>query len=128
MLQKIDKVLLDLCTRLSHWCQRNIGITNFFFAKIGIGLVGVHLLVRIANYLHQFLRRPTGMITTFICCIILYTVYRRSEASAEIFFSTGFTIFYYFIAVQPLPPGKSRVRQWIEGLGILKPALASAEN
>lgn len=34
----------------------------------------------------------------------------------KFFFSLGLMIFYYFIIVDPLPPGKSKVRQWIEVL------------
>lgn len=41
----------------------------------------------------------------------------------ENFFSLGLAIFYYFIAVNPLPPGKSKVREWINGLfRVLRPA------
>jgi hypothetical protein len=41
-----------------------------------------------------------------------------------------FASFYYFIAVDPLPPGKSRVRQWIElfRFGFSKPRVAEAPN
>jgi hypothetical protein len=46
-----------------------------------------------------------------------------------IFFSFGLSVFYYFVAVDPLPPGKNRVRVWIECLRLYgKLAPAPAEN
>lgn len=44
-----------------------------------------------------------------------------------VFLPLGAVIFYCFIAVDPLPPGKSKVRQWVEklaGAGRLVPAPA----
>lgn len=38
-------------------------------------------------------------------------------------FFVGITIFYYFVAVDPLPPGKSKVKAWLEKFRVaLKPA------
>ena len=37
------------------------------------------------------------------------------EVIAYVGFSWGFLIFIYFIEIIPLPPGKSRIRQFIEG-------------
>lgn len=33
-------------------------------------------------------------------------------------FSMGISMFFYFIAVSPLPPGQSKLRQWVNILGI----------
>ena len=33
-------------------------------------------------------------------------------------FSWGLTIFYYFVAVDPLPPAKSHIRGWMESLSV----------
>jgi hypothetical protein len=48
------------------------------------------------------------------------------ELVSKIFFSFGLVIFYYFIAVDPLPPGKSKVRAWVDNLrqGRLTPVRA----
>lgn len=35
------------------------------------------------------------------------------EVVSQCFFSLGLIIFYYFIAVNPLPPGMSKLRKWI---------------
>ena len=45
------------------------------------------------------------------------------EAIHMVSFSYGLVIFYYFCAVEPLRPGKSKIRQWIEEIsfGTLKP-------
>ena len=47
------------------------------------------------------------------------------NAAANVF-SPGLAIFYYFICVVPLPPGKSRVKEWLEKfrLAFNKPQLA----
>lgn len=36
------------------------------------------------------------------------------EFVCQTWFSGGLVIFYYFVAVDPLPPGKSWLRKWIE--------------
>ena len=40
--------------------------------------------------------------------------YRFLEWVAGPVFPFGLVIFYYFVAVDPLPPGKNKVREWIE--------------
>lgn len=41
----------------------------------------------------------------------------------QVMFSLGLSLFYYFIAVDPLPPGTSKVREWLSNFGrVLKPA------
>jgi hypothetical protein len=55
--------------------------------------------------------------------------YWFADLVSTIFFSFGMSIFYYFVAVDPLPPGKSKVRVWMEHMrafGKLTPA--KAEN
>lgn len=38
-------------------------------------------------------------------------------------FAAGTVVFSYFAAVTPLPPGKSKIREWLEGFNLfLKPA------
>lgn len=45
-------------------------------------------------------------------------------------FYYGCTVFHYFAVVDPLPPAKSKVRQWTEklSLGLLKPVPVETEN
>jgi len=46
-------------------------------------------------------------------------------------FAIDLAVFYYFVAVHPLPPGKSKVRQWVESLsGVknLEPATAKSPS
>jgi hypothetical protein len=51
------------------------------------------------------------------------------EVIARTFTWVGMAIFYYFIAVNPLPPGISKVRKLAESLmGTPKIAPASAHN
>jgi hypothetical protein len=38
------------------------------------------------------------------------------EFMHAVWFPAGMTVFYYFVAVLPLPPGKSKVRRWLENL------------
>lgn len=46
-----------------------------------------------------------------------------------IFFAYGLAIFYYFSAVEPLRPGKSKIRKWLEGLLFNpEPVPVEAEN
>ena len=55
--------------------------------------------------------------------------YWLPEIVAQTFFSLGFALFYYFIAVDPLPPGKSKVREWLENFGLFqKPVPVPTEN
>ncbi len=35
LVEKIDALLLQFCTRFSHWSQRTTGRTNYFVAKGG---------------------------------------------------------------------------------------------
>jgi hypothetical protein len=55
-------------------------------------------------------------IISFISFISLFHKYKFAVPSffGDVGFSLGLTIFYYFVAVEPLPPGKSKIREWIE--------------
>ena len=46
--------------------------------------------------------------------------YWLCEFAERIFFPLGLVVFYYFVAVDPLPPGKSKIRSLIEKLGTIK--------
>jgi len=176
ILETVDDKLLDLCTKSSHKLQRATGITNYFVAKVGVGISSYALVIDLVNYVYQFFPEKgsifsagievicfADMIVRSIHCAkadknldnikpaFLFT-YTRSNfcrllwagwflfdvgtlfleklpvhyqtlyISRRVLFSLGLAIFYYFIAVNPLPPGKSKVREWIDSFGkVLRP-------
>jgi len=183
LIERCDQTILGACTRFSHWLQRLTGRTNFFIAKIGLGIATISILVEIANYFSKFLVHKTNLfdvafgglvvlaltvdvylcnkaeedtvtperfmpmirmgplmdnllvrvlaVTTSILVITLRLVNIWPEMKYPLLevlyrlYGLGFTIFLYFIAVDPLPPGKSKVREWLEGFKFafgLKPA------
>jgi hypothetical protein len=55
--------------------------------------------------------------------------YRILETFREIGFPLGMATFLYFVIVDPLPPGRSTVRKWLEALkAVRSPATAPAEG
>lgn len=174
ILETADNKVLEVCTKSSHKLQKATGLTNYFVAKMGVGITSLSLTVDIVNFLHQFLpyKTPTSglvldglcflnMISNSIDCtkaedrlddikpsflfryrnrynrflwwgfLIFDSIrfyfshqYNFLNFARTEFFSVGLLIFYYFIAVDPLPPGKSKIREWIESFEkVLKPAL-----
>lgn len=171
MIKKIDTFLLSCCTRFSHALQRTTGLTCYFVAKIGIGLVALNMIVEILDYYLKFLVAHTQLFGVIMNAIILVIMVARTAelAKAEenignktkprqllryifpwwwrifwltffiwdslatvfiqrrshhhfldfvdtLFFSMGLVIFYYFVAVDPLPPGTSKVKKFINSL------------
>jgi hypothetical protein len=53
-------------------------------------------------------------ISIFLRSGLIHSRYWFLEFVVSVFFSFGLNIFYYFVAVDPLPPGKSKMRVWIE--------------
>lgn len=51
-------------------------------------------------------------------------IFQRShgllDCVSSTFFSLGILIFFYFSLVDPLPPGKSKVRQWFESFRLVR--------
>jgi hypothetical protein len=175
----IDSAILVVCTRISHALQRAVGLTNYFIAKVGVGISALTLFADITNYFHQFLSDKSSLSYVMLLLFILYTLVYRSLACAkaedylwsgkvlkpseilifknrfvrllwlvfltcdvcllpyrlhkypliDIFdksgFSIGLFIFYYFIAVDPLPPGTSKVKEFFS---LKKQAVAVQDN
>ncbi|MBI2063478.1 MAG: hypothetical protein HYT65_00580 [Candidatus Yanofskybacteria bacterium] len=61
--------------------------------------------------------------TTFLMPDLYEARYIMLEIMGRTGFFMGFTIYNYFVEVTPLPPGKSKVRQWIEGFFSVQPKL-----
>jgi len=60
------------------------------------------------------------------------SVKRMHHIVLEIFgglgWSFGMVIFSYFVAVHPMPPGKSRLREFVDSIGLRKAIPVPAEN
>jgi len=195
----IDKRILALFTKFSHWFQRLTGQTNFFLARVFLFLVVTEMIVRLLNYWLHFLSRKTTIIDVVVSpVLVLFSViylhclhqadeqiyrdntvkpfiqhlfesgsagsaitmvfmrvlgmilivlalpmdvedllFRKLEKNVvwalEAYTSFGlayFIVFIYFVLVDPLPPGKSKVRQWVESVsaGFRKTAPARQPN
>lgn len=59
----------------------------------------------------------------FLVFSIRNAPFKLLEILAYVGFPFGTLFFCYFIEVTPLPPGKSKVRQWIEGFFSVQPKL-----
>ncbi|MBI2063323.1 MAG: hypothetical protein HYT61_03775 [Candidatus Yanofskybacteria bacterium] len=59
----------------------------------------------------------------FLPLYIYETRYLILEVVARVGFFIGLSIYNYFVVVVPLPPGKSKVRKWVEGLFAPQPRL-----
>ena len=62
LLEAIDSWVLLKCTRLSHFLQRNTGLTNFFVAKIGLFMCFLSVLVNIGGYWFPLLDEKPSLI------------------------------------------------------------------
>jgi hypothetical protein len=60
--------------------------------------------------------------------LIWVTEHRLAVFTENVLWCLGVVIFFYFVAVVPLPPGKSKVREWIESFqrGKLSPVRAQS--
>jgi hypothetical protein len=166
----IDKRINKFCTVVSHRLQRGTGLTCYFIARVGVGMMGLDVIAEIINAFFRFLPNKTPLVITFICCFVLLMCINRSRLCqraddtlgealprglmAEIvgelnaffrvfwlvwaifdlaiffawpphslgrfiqqcLFSMGAFIFHNFVAVFPLPPGKSKVSEWIKAM------------
>jgi hypothetical protein len=173
MMRELDSFLLARATRFSHAIQRTTGITNYFIAKVGVGIAAIGLLADIVNYfLHLILPSPTLWIVVLDFLFLIDMIWRslilsradehnwssnRAKPAELLRFtesylwrlfwfgafivdcfrivghrqsqyfglivaqkaglSLGLCIFGYFVAVDPLPPGMSKLRQWLSAFG-----------
>lgn len=63
--------------------------------------------------------RITWVVFTLMDILISCLIHSPSpvyETIRRVGFSSGITIFSYFILIDPLPPGTSKIREWISGL------------
>lgn len=62
----------------------------------------------------------------FLTCLNLSTIDRSllELLASSMVWACGYLIFLYFVSVDPLPPRKSKIREWVEGFsfGTLVPA------
>lgn len=76
--------------------------------------------VRILSYLESRGARlfwvGMGILDTVMVAIPPWAHSLVLEMIAYQWFSLGLAVLYYFIIVTPLPPGKSKLRKWIDGL------------
>ncbi|OGN16700.1 MAG: hypothetical protein A3C88_02705 [Candidatus Yanofskybacteria bacterium RIFCSPHIGHO2_02_FULL_50_12] len=172
MIEWIDERILALFTKFSHWFQRLTGLTNFFWARVCLGLFAVGILISVANYWFPILATETPLLGVMLASIWLAYVLAFTELThrADQHFWSGANTKHsvqrvlsenaiervlllvvgalllvlsfkalannpevsiwpqiyvsldpgylssatYFAIVDPLPPGKSKVRQWIE--------------
>ena len=64
-----------------------------------------------------------AMVALFGCAILIWIFYWPGFLKMiNQLFTPSMACYYYFCEVLPLPPGKSKVRQWLESFGkVLKP-------
>ncbi|HEY4506976.1 MAG TPA: hypothetical protein VJH71_02340 [Candidatus Paceibacterota bacterium] len=67
-----------------------------------------------------------GLLAVYVLCSYIFDSTRGQLLSPSSFL--GFSLFLYFREVTPLPPGKSKVKEWLEGLAISKHKLAVAPS
>ncbi len=70
----VDKMVLGLCTKFSHWLQRAVGLTNFFIAKIGLFISSLSLLVDVVNYWFKIVDHKTSLFSTIFSVLILLSL------------------------------------------------------
>lgn len=71
-LEALDARIIGLSTRFSHWFQRLTGRTNFFIAKIGVGMTALSVFGMIINYWkHIFFTISTDLSTVMTAFIVL---------------------------------------------------------
>ena len=165
----LDEKILAFCTKFAHQVQWLTGRTNFFIAKIGIGITALAVLIDIANYFQQFLYAKTDVVTLIMFGLYpVFLVFKSHECdkadtavsnseralpkvspmacespawrlffvALSIFslahfsgsfavmtypllealsrcFALGIVVHDYFIMVVPLPPGTSKIREWL---------------
>ena len=184
-MEKLDKKILALVTRICHKFQRITGRTNFFLAKLALFLVWMSIAVSTANFWLPLLHRKTDLFSLFLYVMISIGLLvdlkncdkaegqALEESKAKVNFDSlssswlwrvlwlvialwdiafnlptsigdskgflvfkciyflfcpGFTAFYYLINVEPLPPAKSKVREWIEAFATGLQKLVPVKN
>src|SRR5271168_5052658 len=78
LIDKTDAVIHDACTKFSHRLQRATGLTCYFVAKVGVGLIALSCIAEIINYYFRFLPDPTSLFLTVLSVIILLSCVLRS--------------------------------------------------
>ncbi|MBX4189611.1 hypothetical protein KW785_03420 [Candidatus Parcubacteria bacterium] len=78
----------------------------------------------------RFIFLSASVVSTWLVVGALYTIinYRIIDVIGDLSFVYGVSIYFYFIAVEPLRPQKSKVRQWVEKLSLGTPKAAHAES
>lgn len=181
LLERADNFLFAQATKFAHAVQRLTGLTTYFIAKLGVGVVAISIIIDILNYFYQFLTFKTygwaaavnliGVVLViswsrtlqkaedclgdaikpaelgtlmvrgalwrkiylfvFVMALIGYCVHPGKFVVLQFWDSPGFPlgmlIFTYFLAVDPLPPGRSKVREWLESLTFM-PELARQKS
>lgn len=76
MLERLDKALLRVFTRISHSFQRLTGKTNFFLAKLAAMFAICVALMQVINYWVPIFGKPHGLFfhLIFVMLMIHYTV------------------------------------------------------
>lgn len=142
MLNRVDDFLLTKVERFSHWCQRTVGLNHYHWrvvfwvatganvimtrGALGMALMLFLLVARAVDYWLEVDPRPgtanirkitekesrigwlTIMLLFFIPDVFIFP---QRDYSAELF-----TFLLYFDAIDDLPPGESRVRQFLRSL------------
>jgi len=80
MIDRMDAVVNGYCTKFSHALQRATGLTCYFVARIGLGLLALSIISEIINYYFRFLPERTSILTMVLCAIILIACVSRSIA------------------------------------------------
>ena len=171
---RVDEWILGKLTQFCHWWQKQTGLTNFFFCKLGVFVSLLEIVVRVGNYFWPFLGHPTYLFSLFVVTFLgfklsqylpmldklinhefsqnaptmsplripvfsffrilympscfslgLYLFIKQIQVSTKwwpleaIFYlglNLGIWIILFFMAIIPLPPSKSKLREWVEKL------------
>jgi hypothetical protein len=83
-----DTAVLRACTALSRNLQRQVGLTNYFVAKIGIGLMATSVLIDTGNTFSHVLPRIVSPLMLWInipfLAILVWRSYACSWAETDI--------------------------------------------
>lgn len=112
MLEALDRKIIEKLTKFSHWFQKLTGLTCYFFAKTGLFISILVLVLHAINYFWPILMHKSNSFYIFALFFIGYMfnkrIHRCNKVEENLFPSEiirvdkenfGFRMFYLFASV-----------------------------